>query len=72
MASVLRTSLPSGEERAAAGRALRQKVKRGALGRWRPATQMLAASRRRSHSQPPGCASSKSLRSITRSRSGEA
>ena len=38
----------------------------------RPATQMLATSRRRSHSQPPGWASSKSFRSITRSRSGEA
>jgi hypothetical protein len=37
MASVLRTSLPSGEERAAAGRALRERVRRGDLGRWRPA-----------------------------------
>ena len=34
MASVLRTSLPSGEERAAAGRALRDQVKRGDLGKW--------------------------------------
>src|SRR5215212_4940617 len=37
MASVLRTSLPSGEERAATGRALRDKVKRSQLGRWKPA-----------------------------------
>src|ERR671918_2367176 len=37
MASVLRTSLPSGEERSAAGRALREQVKRSELGRWRPA-----------------------------------
>ena len=37
MASVLRTSLPTGEERLKAGRALREKVRRGALGRWRPA-----------------------------------
>jgi uncharacterized protein (DUF2252 family) len=36
MASVLRTSLPTSEERLAAGRALRERVKRGALGRWRP------------------------------------
>ena len=34
---VLRTALPTGEERSAAGRALREKVRRGALGRWRPA-----------------------------------
>ena len=38
----------------------------------RPATHTLVTSRRRSHSQAPGCASSKSLRSKTRSRSGEA
>ena len=37
-----------------------------------PATQTLATSRRRSHSHDPGWASSKSLRSKTRSRSGEA
>ena len=37
MASVLRTSLPTNEERLAAGRALRRQVKRSALGRWRPA-----------------------------------
>jgi uncharacterized protein (DUF2252 family) len=37
MPSVLRTSLPSGEERSAAGRALRKQVRRGELGRWRPA-----------------------------------
>ena len=37
MASVLRTSLPTGEERRKAGRALREKVRRSALGRWRPA-----------------------------------
>ena len=37
MATVLRTSLPTGEERSAAGRALRDQVKRAALGRWRPA-----------------------------------
>ena len=37
MASVLRTSLPTNEERLAAGRALRDQVKRGVLGRWRPA-----------------------------------
>ena len=45
MASVLRTSLPSGEERAATGRALRDQVKRGDLGKWRPATHTLVASR---------------------------
>ena len=39
---------------------------------WRPAIQRLTTSRRRSHSHGPGCASSKSFRSITRSRSGEA
>src|ERR687898_252549 len=37
MTSVLRTSLPTNEERSAAGRALREKVRRGALGRWKPA-----------------------------------
>jgi uncharacterized protein (DUF2252 family) len=37
MATVLRTSLPTSEERSAAGRALREQVRRGALGRWRPA-----------------------------------
>ena len=37
MASVLRTALPTGEERSAAGRALREEIRRGALGRWRPA-----------------------------------
>src|SRR5215218_9536146 len=37
MASVLRTSLPTGKERSAAGRALRTKVKRSQLGRWQPA-----------------------------------
>src|ERR687898_295228 len=36
MTSVLRTSLPTNEERSAAGRALREKVRRGALGRWKP------------------------------------
>jgi len=37
MTGVLRTSLPTGEERSAAGRALREQVRRGELGRWRPA-----------------------------------
>src|SRR5919107_3095841 len=37
MASVLRTSLPTGKERSAAGRVLRDKVKRSQLGRWKPA-----------------------------------
>src|SRR5260370_33518918 len=36
MADELRTALPTYEERRAAGRALRDQVKRGALGRWRP------------------------------------
>ena len=36
MAKELRTALPTYEERRAAGRALRDQVKRGALGRWRP------------------------------------
>jgi hypothetical protein len=36
MANELRTALPTYEERRAAGRALRDKVKRGDLGRWRP------------------------------------
>src|SRR5271167_4333432 len=36
MANELRTALPTYEERRAAGRALRDKVKRGELGRWRP------------------------------------
>jgi hypothetical protein len=35
MANELRTALPTSEERTAAGRALRDHVKRGALGRWR-------------------------------------
>jgi uncharacterized protein (DUF2252 family) len=34
---VLRTSLPTQEERYSAGRALRDRVSRGQLGRWRPA-----------------------------------
>ena len=38
----------------------------------RPATCTLTVSRRRSHSQAPGCASSKSFRSKTSSRSGDA
>src|SRR5215211_3315599 len=37
MASVLRTALPTNKERSAAGQALRKQVKRGELGRWRPA-----------------------------------
>ncbi|MFL6252380.1 MAG: DUF2252 family protein, partial [Actinomycetes bacterium] len=37
MASVLRTALPTNKERSAAGQALREQVKRGELGRWRPA-----------------------------------
>ena len=37
MATVLRTSLPTSDERSAAGRAMREQVRRGALGRWRPA-----------------------------------
>jgi len=37
MADELRTPLPTQDERYAAGRALRDRVKRGALGRWRPA-----------------------------------
>src|SRR4029450_7199546 len=37
MASVLRMSLPTGKERSAAGQALRDKVKRSQLGRWKPA-----------------------------------
>jgi len=36
-ANALRTLLPSNEERRAAGRALRDRIKRGDLGRWRPA-----------------------------------
>jgi uncharacterized protein (DUF2252 family) len=36
MANELRTALPTYEERRAAGRALRDKVKRGDLGSWRP------------------------------------
>jgi hypothetical protein len=32
----LRTALPSDKERKTAGRALRDKIKRGDLGRWRP------------------------------------
>jgi uncharacterized protein (DUF2252 family) len=36
MASTLRTSLPAIEERRTAGRALREQVSRGTLGRWRP------------------------------------
>src|SRR5260370_17269599 len=36
MADEMRTALPAYEERRAAGRALRDQVKRGALGRWRP------------------------------------
>jgi len=36
MANELRSALPTYEERRAAGRALRDKVKRGDLGRWRP------------------------------------
>jgi hypothetical protein len=36
MANELRTALPTYEERRAAGRALRDRVKRGDLGRWRP------------------------------------
>src|SRR6478672_6787447 len=35
MVNELRTGLPSDQERRAAGRSLRQKVKRGDLGRWR-------------------------------------
>jgi len=35
MVNELRTALPTCEERRAAGRALRERVKRGALGRWR-------------------------------------
>ncbi|HYT26253.1 MAG TPA: DUF2252 domain-containing protein [Actinomycetota bacterium] len=36
MEDVLRTPLPSSDERYAAGRALRERMPRGALGRWRP------------------------------------
>jgi uncharacterized protein (DUF2252 family) len=36
MASELRIALPTEQERRAAGRALRDRVKRGELGRWRP------------------------------------
>jgi uncharacterized protein (DUF2252 family) len=36
MANELRTQLPSNKERKAAGRSLRDQVKRGELGRWRP------------------------------------
>jgi hypothetical protein len=36
MANELRTALRTYEERRAAGRALRDKMKRGDLGRWRP------------------------------------
>src|SRR6478672_3998622 len=36
MVKELRTGLPSDQERRAAGRSLRQQVKRGDLGRWRP------------------------------------
>ena len=36
MTNELRTALPTDKERRAAGRALRDKVKRGDLGRWRP------------------------------------
>ena len=36
MQQELRTALPTNEERRAAGRALRERVKRGDLGRWKP------------------------------------
>jgi hypothetical protein len=36
MANELRTALPTDKERKAAGRALRDRVRRGDLGRWRP------------------------------------
>ena len=36
MANELRTALPTSEERSAAGRALRDRVRRRDLGRWRP------------------------------------
>src|SRR5580693_657421 len=36
MMNELRTALPTHEERRAAGRALREKIKRGELGRWQP------------------------------------
>ena len=36
MTNELRIPLPTHKERKAAGRALREKVKRGDLGRWRP------------------------------------
>jgi uncharacterized protein (DUF2252 family) len=36
MMNELRTALPTDEERRAAGRALREKIKRGDLGRWQP------------------------------------
>ncbi len=36
MANELRTALPTGKERTAAGRALRDRVRRSDLGRWRP------------------------------------
>src|SRR6266498_1677601 len=37
MANLLRTSMPTKEDRLAAGKALREQVSRGGLGRWRPA-----------------------------------
>jgi hypothetical protein len=37
MANLLRTSMPTKEERLAAGKALRKQAPRGSLGRWRPA-----------------------------------
>ena len=36
MQNGFRTGLPTKTERLAAGRALREKIKRGELGRWRP------------------------------------
>ena len=36
MQNGFRTGLPTKAERLAAGRALRRKIKRGELGRWRP------------------------------------
>ncbi len=36
MQNELRTALPTNEERRTAGRALRERVKRGDLGRWEP------------------------------------
>ena len=66
-----RTGLPTKTERLAAGRGLREKIKRGELGRWRPKSDRLRGEIERSANLARNQTSDRALPKLTRERDGD-